>query len=181
MKSQQERANELITKGNELRSQGRLDPAIDAYREAIRLIPAYESLNLVLADMLFERKEFKEAGEAYRKTLEFAPEQEKAWAGLGQCQMVLEQHDAAFESFTRALAINPQNGESNYYLAMLHVLKGERKKAGDHLARALREKPSWEENAREDPLLKALFDESKSLAARDGEKKWWQFWKRAGR
>ena len=178
MKSQQERANELVAAGNQSRTQGRLKEAIAAYREAIRLVPAYGSLNLVLADMLFERQEYAEAGEAYRKTVEYVPDHDQAWAGLGQCLLLQDDHAGALEAFTNALNVNPQNADANYYGAMLYVLQGDRKKAADHLAAALQTRPAWESNAREDNLLQGLFDESRKLAALDGGKKWWQFWKR---
>jgi tetratricopeptide (TPR) repeat protein len=178
VKSQQEKANELIARGNDLRERGSLDQAIDAYREAIRLVPAYGSLNLVLGDMLFQRQRYDEAGKAYQATLEFMPNHDQAWARLGQCQLLLEDHESALESFNKALEANSRNGEASYYGAMLYVLNGDRKKAATYLATAVREKPSWEQTAREDPLLRGLFDESRSLANLGRGRPWWQFWKK---
>jgi tetratricopeptide (TPR) repeat protein len=181
MKTQQEKANELIARGNDQRESGKLDLAIEAYQEAIRLVPAYGSLNLVLGDMLFERQRYEQAADAYQATLEHLPSHDQAWTGLGQCQLLLEAPEAALESFQHALEANPRNGEASYYAAMLYVLNGDRKKAASHLTTALQEKPTWEENARQDALLKDLFDESRSLSNFSAGKRWWQFWKKSGK
>ncbi len=180
MKSHQEKANERIARGNELRAAGMHDRAIEAYREALHLVPAYGSLNLVLGDMLLEQQRYEEAAEAYQATLEHLPDHDQALAGLGQCQLVLEQHEAALETFNRALEANPRNGQAAYYGAMLYVLNGDRKKAADYLAGALQRSPSWEENARQDPLLKGLFEESASLSRLGAGRRWWQFWRKSG-
>jgi hypothetical protein len=50
MKTNQHRAHALITQADELRERGKFDEAIAAYREAIRLVPGFASLNLVVGD-----------------------------------------------------------------------------------------------------------------------------------
>ena len=99
MKTLQDRANALILKANAAKENGRLDDAIQAYREAMGLVPAYSAFGLVIGDLLVESKRYAEAAEAYRETVSQSPDHDQAWVGLGQCQMLMEDHEEAVESF----------------------------------------------------------------------------------
>lgn len=172
MKTNQARAHTLITQADDLRQRGKIDEAIAAYREAIRLVPAFGTLNLVVGDLLFQRQRPAEAAEAYQAVLDITPEHEQAWSSLGQCQLLLSQREEAMISLQKAYALNPKEVEANYYLAMLYAHRGEQKKAREHLRRALQLRPAWEAQAREDRLLRGMVD------AVISKKKGWMFWKK---
>ncbi|HNB54866.1 MAG TPA: tetratricopeptide repeat protein [Anaerolineales bacterium] len=172
MKTNQARAHALITQADDLRQRGKLDDAIVAYREAIRLVPAFGTLNLVIGDMLFQRQRPAEAAEAFQTVLELMPNHDQAWSRLGQCQLLLGQPEAAFGAFEKALAISSNDVEANYYLAILYMRRGEQKKSIPHLRQALRLRPEWETQARKDKFLSPLVDEALP------SKKGWAFWKR---
>jgi protein O-GlcNAc transferase len=172
MKTNQARAHAHITQADDLHQQGKLDEAISAYREAIRLVPAFGTLNLVVGDMLLKLQRPTEAAEAFRSVLDIIPEHEGAWSRLGQCQLLLGQREDALVSLESALGIDPHDIEANYYLAMLYAHRDERKKAIHCLRRALQLRPEWETQARADKLLSGLVDDVVQ------KKKNWQFWKR---
>ena len=172
MKTNQARAHALITQADDLRERGKLDEAIAAYREAIRLVPAFGTLNLVVGDMLFKLQHPAEAADAYRAVLDIAPEHNQAWSSLGQCQLLLGHYEDAFVSLERAIEITPNDVEANYYLAILYMRRDEQKKAASCLRRALQLRPQWEAQGRNDKILSPLVDDA--LLA----KKSWQFWKR---
>ena len=177
MKSFQERANTLVQEANTAKNQGRTHEAIKAYREAIELVPAYASLNLVVGDMLFENGDYEEAAAAFQAVVAFDQDHDQAWASLGQCQLLSEELEAARDSFAAALQANPDNVEANYYDALLEARRGETRSAADKLYRALRLRPSWTDQARAEPLLAPLFESSRKLAGLGREKKWWEVWK----
>lgn len=172
MKSNQDRAHALITQADDLRQRGKLAEAITAYREAIRLVPAYGTLNLVVGDVLFQLQRPVEAADAYRTLLNTAPEHDQAWSRLGQCQLLLGQHAEALTSLEKAVQANANDVEANYYLAILYARQNESKKAINCLQTALRHRPQWEAQARKDKVLSPLVDEALSTRPR------WQFWKR---
>jgi tetratricopeptide (TPR) repeat protein len=172
MKTNQARAHTLITQADDFREQGKLAEAIAAYREAIRLVPAFGTLNLVVGDMLLQLQHPAEAAEAYRAVLDVVPEHEQAWSRLGKCQLQLGQYEEAFASLEKASELDPNDVEANYYLAILYVRRGEQKKAVGCLHQALQLRPQWETQARNDKLLGPLVDEAQSA------RKSWQFWKR---
>jgi tetratricopeptide (TPR) repeat protein len=172
MKTNQARAHALITQADDLRQRGKLEEAISAYREAIRLVPAFRTLNLVVGDMLLKLQRPAEAAEAFRAILDAFPEHEGAWSRLGQCQLLLGHYEDAFVSLEKAVEIAPNDVEANYYLAILYMRRDEQKKAVRCLRRALQLRPQWEAQAREDKVLSPIVDETLST------KKRWQFWKR---
>ena len=98
MKTNQARAHALITQADDLRQRGKLSDAIAAYREAIRLVPAFGTLNLVVGDMLLQTQRPAEAAEAFQTVLDLMPNHEQAWSRLGQCQLLLGQPEAGFSS-----------------------------------------------------------------------------------
>lgn len=172
MKTNQHRAHALITQADDFRQRGRLDDAIAAYREAIRLVPAFGALNLVVGDLLFTLQRCAEAAEAYRAALDALPEEEHAWSRLGQCQLVLGQYEDAQNSLEKVLALNPNNAEANYYLAVMSAHNGDSRKAARHLRRALHLRPQWEAQARAEKRLSGLVDQAAPKNPR------WMFWRK---
>ncbi len=81
----QTHANELIDQGNLAREESRLDDAIDLYRQAIELCPAYASFNLVIGDDLQAAGRLEDAAHAYRATVASVPEHDQAWEALANC------------------------------------------------------------------------------------------------
>lgn len=170
MKTNQARAHALITQADDLRQRGKLDEAITLYRDAIRLVPAFGTLHLIVGDMLFQLQRPAEAADAYRALLDLAPEQD-AWSRLGQAQLLLGQHADALVSLEQAVQINANDVEANYYLAILYARQNDPKKAVKHLHQALHLRPQWETQARNDKILSPLVDTAL-------HKKSWLFWKR---
>ena len=177
IKSFQERANTLVQEANTAKNQGRIHDAIRAYREAIELVPAYASLNLVIGDMLFESGDYAGAAEAFQAVVAFDPEHDQAWASLGQCRLLRDDFEGAAEAFAAAQQANPDNVEANYYGAILDAHRGETRRAADKLYQALRLRPSWTDQAQTEALLAPLFESSRKLAVLGREKKWWEIWK----
>ncbi len=170
MKTNQARAHALITQADDLRQRGKFDDAIGLYREAIRLVPAFGTLNLVVGDLLFKLQRPAEAADAYRALLELAPDP-AAWSRLGQCQLLLGQTADALGSLEQAVQLNANDVEANYYLAILTMRQNQQKKAVEYLHKALHLRPQWETQARNDKILSPLVDTAL-------HKKGWQFWKR---
>ncbi len=155
--AQQERANALIAEANTLQAAGQYEEAIQVYKEAISLVPAYHSFYLVVGDLLQKLERHQEAAEAYRKVIDDNPNHSQAWGGLGVCMMVLGRHEQAAQALDRAVQLDPQDGQSFFYGAMIYTLQGNRRKAKSYLERALKIYPDWTVRAKQDPLLREYF------------------------
>ena len=152
----QTQANEWIQKANTYHAAKKYELAIEAYREAMRLFPAYRAFGVVVGDMLFELKRYTEAVEAYREVVALTPSHDEAWSRLGQCWMVLNQLPQAAEAFETAVKANDSAAEPLFYGAMVLVRLNDQNKARTYLQRALALRPDWKARAREDVLLKTV-------------------------
>ena len=178
MRTQQEKARMLINQGNELRENKKLPEAIAVYERAIALIPAYQSLKLVVGDMYFELGQYAEAAQAYRETLDtptsHTSEHDQAWGSLGQCLLLLSQPDEAIPVFEKAVALHPRDVLSWYYYGVALSQTGDKKKALTALHKALKLRPDWLDRASQEAAFSEFFVDGKLAKTRQ----WWQFWRR---
>lgn len=176
----QDRANQYISQADSLRKQGRLNEAVQAYQNAIDLVPAFGSLNRVIGDIYVEMQAYPQAVEVYQALVGISPEDPHAWASLGKCYSLIGDFETAGAALDRAVELNPRDGDSFYYGAQVHVVMGDRKKAADYLEAALKLRPEWAGLARDHTHLKDLFQDFRGLS-KLGQRKWWQFWKKKDR
>ena len=78
----QQKANSLIERGNELHNGGDKLAAAPFYREAAELFEPYSSFMLVAADSYLEFGKFRDAAAAYQAVLDAHPDHDQARAGL---------------------------------------------------------------------------------------------------
>jgi len=175
MKTQQEKAKALISQANELRAQGKLEQAIYVYQKAIELIPAYNSLQIVIGDMYQELQQYEKAIEVYQAKMDQLPAQDQAWGSLGQALLLAGRDLEASEALERAVKLHPGDALSWYYRAMALIRIGEEKKAINHLRQALKLRPDWADRASSENTFAALYQ------AGVLKKPWprWQFWRRS--
>jgi len=173
MKTQQEKATSLIHQGHEFHRLKKYDQAITAYQQAINLVPAYGSLNLIIGDILFQQGKFEQAAKSYTETISFLPEHEQAWSSLGQCMLMQKKYQEASEILDKAITFHPNDPVSLYYGAVAAIKTNDTKKATHYLNLAITNRPEWESRAREDNIFKSLFENGQI-----NKKAWWQFWKK---
>jgi hypothetical protein len=164
----QQQANELIKQANALSQAKQYDQAIALYQQAMALVPdspVYQEYNFVIGDLLFKTQRYEAAAQAYRACVAVTPKVDQAWAGLGQCLMLLGKDAEAADAFERCLEANGRSELALYYGAMVSAKLERSERARDYLGRLLSLKPEWEKPARADPLLKGYLD----------ERPWWQF------
>ena len=86
----------------------RLEPAVAAYRRALRINPedadAWNNLGNTYADL----KRYDDAIAAYRQALRINPEGDYAWNNLGNTYADLKRYDDAIAAYRQALLINPE-------------------------------------------------------------------------
>lgn len=80
--SNQQKANALIERGNELHNSGDKLSAAPYYREAAELFEPYSSFMLVAADTYLESGKYRDAAAAYQHLLDAHPDHDQASAGL---------------------------------------------------------------------------------------------------
>ena len=106
-------------RGDSLFEQGRYDQAIQAYDEALRVDPNYETArdNQVRAltakgNSLLDQSKYDQAIQAYDEALRLDPNHKSAWNNKGNALFNQRKYDQAIQAYDEALRLDP-----NYALA----------------------------------------------------------------
>jgi len=108
----------------------RLDEAIAAYRQTVRLRPEWDEGWWYLATSLYEKGEDKAAREAFTRFLTLKPDTAAAFALRGLCEFRLQRYDEALVDLHKAHALgikgNPElRRETWYHAAILLIRRGQ--------------------------------------------------------
>jgi hypothetical protein len=93
-------------------SSGRVDEALQHYQESCALEPRVDNCHYDIAQILFDRRQFRDAIREYQLALKFTANPERALSCLnksGEALLQLGKYDAAQKSFAEALTIDPGN------------------------------------------------------------------------
>src|SRR6185312_9115063 len=93
------------------------DPAIEAFRTALRLQTTFTAARLNLALLLFQLRRFQLALEAYRQVLSNEPNSAAAWNGVGLVLVELKRFPDARNAFVRAVETDPDHAGAHYNLS----------------------------------------------------------------
>ncbi|MDP1537713.1 MAG: tetratricopeptide repeat-containing serine protease family protein, partial [Burkholderiales bacterium] len=89
-----------------------LDPAIAAYREALRINPEYAAAWNNLGITYRSLKRYDDAIAATREALRINPEDAAAWSNLGLTYHDLKRYDDAIAAYRQALRIDPEEAKA---------------------------------------------------------------------
>ncbi len=114
----------LYQRGLVLEKQGRLDEAINEYREALKYQPIPEAFNN-LGYALARRNDFAGAYQAYQQGLRAKPNAADMLANLGLLFLNANQTDSSEHYLTRSRSVNPKLAQVYVNLAELYDRAGE--------------------------------------------------------
>lgn len=109
-------ASQLLTKGIVARAENRMEEAIELYSQAWELQPSNYQIRTFL---------------------------EQIWAAKGHALVLAKQHDAAIPWLHKALAVNTQNLNVRFDLALSHAQQGNYQTAANFYESVLRLDPRW--------------------------------------
>jgi len=118
--------------GVELQAEGRVEPALQFYRDALWLWPSYPEALSNRGTALEALGRLDEAVESYRGALEVDPRHAAAHHNLGRALQKLGRLDPAVESLRAAVEIDPES-------LLYHVSLGTALKQQGHVDEAIRE------------------------------------------
>jgi tetratricopeptide (TPR) repeat protein len=108
-----------------LGEEGHIDQAIDHYRDAIALRPAYAEAHYNLGRLLVQRGRLDDAIANYEKAVEVNPGDPEAQNNLGVTLFGIGRVDDAILHYQKALEIQPDYAEASCNLANALVSKGD--------------------------------------------------------
>jgi Flp pilus assembly protein TadD len=127
--------------GKTVGSRGNLTEAIEHYRQALKIDPAYAKAHNNLGNALLVRGEVEEAIEHYRQALKVDPDHAKAHYNLGAALASRGDLAEAIEHFRQAVRIDPAYAKAHYNLGVALARRGNLAEAIGHFRQALRIQP----------------------------------------
>ena len=131
------RAITALNLGTELQAEGRLDEAVEQYRQVLALTPDDALAHSNLGTALAAQGRLDEAIGHYERALALAPGDADAHSNLGNALLSLDRDGEGIASLRRALDIDPGSAEAHAALGIALHDAGELDDAVVHLRRAI--------------------------------------------
>lgn len=132
---------QLLQKGLQARSEGRLADALAAWAEVLQRAPEQPDALHLLGQLARAQGQRAEAAELLARSVQANPQQAQAWYLLGDVQEDLARWSDALASYARAAQIQPSLVQAHYNQARLLRMLGQPAQADECLTRAFNGSP----------------------------------------
>ena len=139
------RAAGLVDEADKMAEDKKWPEAIDAYKLAIRLDPAYGPAYGGLGDAYFNGGNWEQALVAYKEQVRLAPNDAQAQYDLGYFYNAAGRHGEAFAPLVKATSIDPTFAEAFYGIGYAYLRGADFEKSLSFLKSAIRLKPDYGE------------------------------------
>jgi tetratricopeptide (TPR) repeat protein len=92
----------LTKKADAARDAGRLEEALQTYKKALRLRPAWDEGWWAVGSIAYDLDKWAECAPAFQKLAKLKPDMAPAWTMLGMCEYRLKKYEAALASLLQA-------------------------------------------------------------------------------
>lgn len=140
------RGRQLLNKEKEAEQRA----AVEMFREAVRLDPAFADAHAGLADVLLQLLRQRnavpgitaaDAVTASQRAIELAPDLPEAHVARGNALQLVRELDEAQRAFERAIALDPLHFHAHYWFAKYWAARGEHANAAKHYELAFEIRP----------------------------------------
>ncbi len=115
--------------------------AVDLFRSALRLNPAYADARLGMAEALFLLSEYEEADRELNEARPYASNKRELVLLEARILTALGNYDAASSIYDNLLSTRPHDADANRGLAEIYAITGQRELADEAFDRSLRYSP----------------------------------------
>ncbi len=122
---------------NTLNKTGKTSEAMEACRQAIKIFPSADGMNLGLGNLLFGERRYTEAVEQYKAAVNKNPTASQNVYSLGQGYLAQGRYTDAEAQFKRAIQLTPKESGGYYALGQTYRKMGRLTEAREQLERAL--------------------------------------------
>jgi len=115
-----------VKTGDEARIANRLDEAIEAYTNAVRIQPKWPDGWWYLGAIFYEKDLYPQARDAFSNLVALEPKRGPAWAMLGLCQFQTREYEQAVNSLQRGYTLGINSNKEldtvvRYHAALLYI------------------------------------------------------------
>jgi len=129
--------------GKSLRSQGKVDQAIEQFQKALEIAPDFVEARCRLGAALREQDKLDEAIAEFQKALELEPDNVEALKSLGAALGKADKPEEAESYLRRAIQIDPRHPSAHSNLGIVLIAQGRLDEAQTVLEQALRIQPDF--------------------------------------
>jgi len=122
---------------------GLYNKAIEAYKQAIRIMPDLAEAHSNLGVTYGKLGRYAEAIEAYKQAIRINPDYAKAHSNLGLAYAKLGRDSEAIEAYKQAIRINPDLADAHYGLGLRYGKLGRYAEAIESFKQAIRINPDY--------------------------------------
>lgn len=122
---------------NALNKTGKTSEAITACRQAIKIFPSADGMNLGLGNLLYGQGNYVEATKQYKEAVTKNPSASQNVYSLGQGYLAQGRYTDAEAQFKRAIQISPKDSGGYYALGMTYRKMGRLTEAQEQLEKAV--------------------------------------------
>lgn len=115
--------------GLELSRTGKIEGAIAAFKQAIKLKKDYAEAYYNLGNVYFRSAEFKKAVDAYKQAVRYQPEWAEAYNNMGTGYYKLREFGKAIDAYKAAIRLNPKDAIQYYNLSVTYLERGNERAA----------------------------------------------------
>ncbi len=136
-------ADVLFEQGSKLFDAGKLEKAIEAYKQAIRLNPDFAEVHLKLGNAYRKLKRYKKAVESYKNAIRLNPDDANAHHGLGLSFSDQGRFREAEAAFKQTIRLNPDHVNAHLLLGVVYGEQGRIRESIMELQMAIKLKPDY--------------------------------------
>lgn len=136
-------AEQHLQLGNTLLEQGKIDRAVNCYRQAIRTKPELSEAYHRLGEILTQQNNYREAIALYQQSIEWNRQDAESYYRLGQLSGKQEKWDEAIVYYRKAIEIQPSYDKAFHSLGNALFNQQNWQKAADAYRRAIKLNPNY--------------------------------------
>jgi tetratricopeptide (TPR) repeat protein len=126
LKSARQKIGPLRARGMEAYDAGRLDEALESFREVLRLAPRDPQTLAQTGSVLLAMQRLDEARDSLEQSLSILPENDFALTELARVHALQNDLPAAIDLLQKAARANPAAAQPHYFLAGIYLAQGRR-------------------------------------------------------
>ncbi|WP_377477818.1 MAG: tetratricopeptide repeat protein [Microcoleus anatoxicus] len=135
----------LVQQGSVLTQQGKIDGAIESYRQAIAISHNLAEAHHRLGNALVEKGKIDEALESYQQAIATKPNWVQAHLSLGNALFQQYKLELAIESYKQAITLDSHSAEAHFRLGNSLLEQSQFDEARESYEQALNLEPNWAE------------------------------------
>jgi len=136
-------AEVFFLEGDRFFDAGKLEKAIEAYKQVVRLEPDCAEAHINIGQAYYRLGRYQKAAEAFKITIRLEPQNTYAHCRLGHMYLKLKRYKEAVNILKQTIRLDPELAVAHCNLGVAYNMLGRDKEAAEAFKQAVRLKPAY--------------------------------------